>query len=252
MLETSQYEPGNLYGKRFVAVTEAATYAGNVETLKAATGGDYLRYELKHENGTRPFINQAGIMIAANKDIQYNDHTNGIQRRRITLRLNRPIEAENQIDLEPMFLANAAGVVNWMLAMPDDEMVAYLKTPAKMSEAIAEARLEQLQNTHPLAKWFFECCEYKPGVRSYIGTKPKFGPTREEILSLEFKKLYEKLYPNYRRWFDDYGGEKPIGLNNFSEMLETFLKEILRYPNIIRGRDDIGKFIEGIATRPIM
>jgi putative DNA primase/helicase len=48
-LEQSRFETANLRGKRLIAITDAEHYGGEVNVLKALTGGDELPFEEKYK-----------------------------------------------------------------------------------------------------------------------------------------------------------------------------------------------------------
>jgi len=245
-LEKSPFETANLHGKRLAAITDAETYSGDVTTLKAATGGDDLRYEVKNVQASKPFKFIGGLILAANQDVQSSDHSNGLQRRRITLRLNVVINPEDMKDLDPLFIENAAGIVNWMLDMEDEEMVKYLKTPEKMSAEIRKARKEQMLNTDSLYRWFNDNIELVPGHRSYIGNAIPFHMNLHPNICSD---VNEKLYPNYQSWAQGEAIKKTVSLQTFSKNLECLLVEKLTIPGIKKHHDSKGKYIEGIKIK---
>ncbi len=247
-LELNRFETANLYGKRLVAITDAESFIGDVTTLKAATGGDDLRYEVKNVQAAQPYTFTGGLILAGNKDIKSNDHSNGLQRRRITLRLNNVIAPEEMKDLDPIFHQCAAGLVNWMMDMSEEDMTAYLKTPGLLCGAIVEARHEQMLNTNQLYRWFDECVDLAPGFKTYIGKALK---GINVINAGTFREPREKLYPNYEEWVQSQGNERATSLQNFSNDLICLLVEQLRLPGIKKGKDAHGVFIEGIKIRII-
>jgi putative DNA primase/helicase len=91
-LETDKFESANILGKRLVYVADSERYTGKVSKLKAITGQDPIRYEKKYVQGGNCFCFDGMVLIVANETIQFNDHTGGIRRRRITVPFNHRVK----------------------------------------------------------------------------------------------------------------------------------------------------------------
>lgn len=235
-LQNNRFETSNLYGKLAVIISDAEQYSGDMSTFKAMTGGDNLRNEKKgiQQGESFPFLGLA--WVAANSATASKEYTSGLYRRRIPVPMTRSVKPEDQRDLKTEFKPHLASFLEWVLQMPDDEMMAYLNNTAKMVPSLSEFASENLVATNPFAAWFQECVIYSPEVVSYVGNK---NQSPEEY-----------LYPNYCCWAESQG-YKPVSLRKFSETVVDLVKNQLRLSDTIaKTKDRKGAYITELMLRP--
>jgi len=235
-LQNNRFETSNLYGKLAIIISDAEQYSGDMSTFKALTGGDNLRNEKKgiQQGESFPFLGLA--WVAANSAIASKEYTSGLYRRRIPIPMSRSVKPEDQRDLKTEFKPHLASLLEWVLQMPDDEMMAYLNNTAKMVPSLNEFAEENLVATNPFAAWFQECVIYSSTVVNYVGNK-NLSPD-------------EFLYPNYCLWAESQG-YKPVSLRKFSETVVDLVKNQLRLSNTItKTKDRKGAYITELMLRP--
>lgn len=218
-LEQNRFETARLYKKKLILITDSDKYSGDVSVLKAATGQDKLRYELKGKQGNDGFTFKGMFLIAANQDIKSSDYTSGLARRRITIRFDNFVKENEVRDLQTEFEPFLSGFMNWVLEMPDNEVAFYIQETNKAVPSLYDVTRETLINTNPLAAWIDDQVVYEKNARSRIGNK---GDNCNEF-----------FYPNYTKFCDETG-IKPMQLNNFSTNLIDLCKRQL-------GLIDVGK-----------
>lgn len=233
-LEGNRFETASLYGKRLVLITDSERYGGEVSTLKAITGEDQVRNERKGIQQTKGFTYNGMVLVAANETIQSNDYTSGLKRRRLTVPFLHQIPPHLRRDLETEFKPYLAGVLQWVLAMPDADMVRLVVDTEHCVSAIAAFSKEFLLDTNPLADWLDNCCIRDPKAKIYVGTRDKSAE--------------HYLYANYCRWMEGTGS-KSLSLRRFSECLVDLCKSQLGLKTIFKSRDNQGAYITGVDIR---
>ncbi|BBD63650.1 hypothetical protein NIES2109_65250 (plasmid) [Nostoc sp. HK-01] len=233
-LEANRFETASLYGKRLVLITDSERYGGDVSNLKAITGEDIIRNERKGIQQTKGFKFPGMVMIAANEAIQSNDYTSGLKRRRLTVPFLNQIPPHLRRNLESEFEPYLPGVLQWVLEMPDDEMVKLVVDTANSVSSLASFSGEFLLDTNPLADWLDNCAVYDPKAKTYVGTLDK--------------PAEHYLYASYCRWMSGTGS-KAVSLRRFSECLIDVCRNQLGLSDIAKGRDNQGAYITGIDLR---
>lgn len=240
-LENSRFECASIKDKRLVLITDSDRYGGQVSKLKALTGQDSLPYEVKFKQSTGGFMPQALVMVAANEPIQSADYTSGLTRRRITLPFNNKIPNYKQRNLITItdesisgeFADYIPGLLNWVLGMPDDEMISYLKDTDNQVPYLQENRLETLCDTNPLADWANLHLVLRKGNKAYVGIKSG--------------NAYAQLYASYC-FYAENSGTKAVALRRFSNLLHDLFNNQLNIP-LKKYRDTSGYHFLDIAVR---
>ncbi|MEC4813361.1 MAG: phage/plasmid primase, P4 family [Scytonema sp. PMC 1069.18] len=233
-LEANRFETAALFGKRLVLITDSERYGGEVQTLKNLTGEDDIRNERKCVQQTRGFQYTGMVMIAANEPVQSSDYTSGLKRRRLTVPFAHQVPPHLQRDLDSEFKPYLPGLLQWVLEMPDAEMVSLVVNTNNSVPSLAGFSAEFLLDTNPLADWMDSCLVLEPGAKTYVGTLSKSA------------ELY--LYPSYCRWMDETGC-RSVSLRRFSECLIDLCSNQLKLQGIKKGRDNQGAYITGLVIR---
>ncbi len=221
---SQRFETLNLRGKRLAVFSECQDYGGQLQTLKALTGGDPIAAEVK---GGRhlAFTFTGGVVLVGNGPIRASDPTGAVINRRRSLRVTKVVAASNERKLlepdgrggwEGALAPELPGLVNWALAMPEAEARQALARDVQ-SIARAEAELSTLLATDLLAAWADEHLVWAPGDRLRVGT------TESEADGF--------LFASYLRFMDQQGrNTKPLSGKVFKAKLIDLLRDTLGLP----------------------
>ena len=149
-LNNHQFQAGNIYGKRLVCINDADYYRGNIEILKNITGGDEINIEHKYE---MPFtaMYTGMVMITANHHV-FDTSDSGLDRRMIIFKFNRPIPKVNP-DFSASLSAQISGFTNYLLSIPEDDIIHTLIDKVDESGMMEENELEFLLQNNSVADW---------------------------------------------------------------------------------------------------
>lgn len=240
-LENSKFETASIKDKRLVMITDSDRYGGQVSTLKALTGQDTLHYEVKFQQSREGFISNALVLVAANETIQSSDYTSGLARRRISIPFTNQIPNHKQRNLISFSQDNLSGefaefipgLLNWVLALSDEDMQSYLKDTTRTVPALNDMRMETLLDTNPIADWANRYLVRSPYTKTYVGIKSG-NPDGQ-------------LYASYTTYASN-SGTKAVSLRRFLNLLNDLLNNQLGL-NIKKGRDRAGSHFCDIAVR---
>ncbi|MBD2255192.1 DUF3854 domain-containing protein [Nostoc parmelioides] len=233
-LERNRFETATFYGKKAVIITDSGRYAGDVDTLKALTGGDLLRYEKKGVQQTGGFKFPGIVWIACNESIQSTDYTSGLKRRRLSMSFDRVVPPHLRRDLETEFKPYLSGLLQWVLSMPDEEVIDFIRNTDKKVPSLASFSAEILLETNPIASWVDTCLVFDKEAKTYIGN---MGMNTEQF-----------LFANYCHWIET-AGYKAVSQTRFSRNLLDLLKSQLGIVDATKCRDSKGAYITGVAIR---
>lgn len=254
-LEQNRFETSNIYNKRLVVVTDAERYGGSVSTLKAIVGQDLLRFERKFENARNGFTSKAMLIVAANEVIQSNDYTSGLERRRLSVPFRNHIPTEERRVLIEFkddkvigeFANELAGLLNWVLSMPDDEVTKLIRDTDKHVPILADMKWQVLIETNPLAHWFDNCLAYDPTVKTKVGIAER---NKDPKQAGEFINYDKWLYPSYCHYVA-VTGTKQISLTRFSSLLEDLCKYQLKLNVEKLPREKTGIHFLGLKLKSV-
>lgn len=245
-LETNNFEAAALYGKRLVIISDSSRYGGEVSVLKALTGGDPVRLEKKNKQQTGSFVFNGVVVIASNEAIQTADYTSGLIRRRMPVNFNRKTTDEDKAKwanvggIEAAMHKELSGLLNWVLAMTDDEVKHVV---GGINGHMTQAQREHLSDTNKLAAWMDDNIILKADAVTYVGCSMKRKTDPDEIS----KARSEKLYPNYEQWCDE-GAVHPVALQRFTANILDVCHQLKLNVNA-KDRDKLGRSILGLAIR---
>ena len=240
-LETNRFETARIYNKRLCVITDAEKYSGDVSTLKAMTGGDSLRFEEKHKQKGESFRFRGMVIIAANQDIKTADTTSGLYRRRITVGFDNAIAPEKRRDLESEFEPYLPGVINWVLAMPEEEAKTYIVNTDRLVKTLNGRSKQMLINVNVLADFLHERTVYDMDTLE-VGIGVCRRDDSRKILDAE-----TLLYPAYCLFCEETN-RKPMTPPVFVTSLKDLLKNQLKLPIVHKSKRN-GKFFIGLGLR---
>ncbi|MDD5580874.1 MAG: phage/plasmid primase, P4 family [Methylobacter sp.] len=245
-LEQNRFEAALLYGKRLAVISDSSRYGGEVSVLKALTGGDPLRLERKNQQQTGSFVFDGVVMIASNEAIQSTDYSSGLARRRMPVIFNKKVTNCDKEKwrgvggIEKAMKDELPALLNWVLAMTDDELNAVI---GGIDGNLTQSQRKHLCETNKLVAWIDENLILKEYSKVYCGKSPAALTNDGEI---QFE-ADSKLYPNYHRWCKENGAQ-PIAVQRFSKNLEDMAGH-LKFPVKSLNRDSTGKAFQGFAIR---
>ncbi|WP_321206777.1 DUF5906 domain-containing protein [Tolypothrix tenuis] len=139
-----------MYGKRLVCINDADDYRGNIEILKNITGGDEINIEHKYE---MPFTaTYTGMLMITANHLVFNASDSGLDRRMIIFKFNRLVPKVDP-DFSASLSAQISGFTNYLLSIPEEEIIQTLIDKVDESGMIAENELEFLLQTNSVADW---------------------------------------------------------------------------------------------------
>ena len=257
-LEQSRFELSAIKGKRLTLINDSERYGGSAQTFKALTGGDALRYEEKLKSIGEPFVYTGMIIVVANEPIQTTDNTSGLSRRRLTIEFNRPLydkssEAKDMIKIDGgkitgLWRNYLPGLVNWVLAMSEQEMRQYLLDTHELVPGLRKVRNNILLNSNNIIEWLQSECVFDERHVSQVGKKIP-GPRGEPGVPTErYSQSKVHLYPSYCSYAEDTGS-KPVGQKRFINLLLDCCKNQLGLDGVSVFSKTGRSFVKGIAIR---
>jgi len=219
-----RFETLKLRGKRLAVFSECQDYSGQLQTLKALTGGDSIGAEVKGGRHV-DFTFDGGIVLVGNGPIRASDPTGAVINRRRSLHLNKVVSASDQRTLiEPdgingwrgELAGELPGLVNWALAMTASDARQALARSVN-SLARAEAELRTLLDSDLLAEWADGSLIWEQRTRLQVGNPDS--------------NAEEFLFPSYLRFVARQGpNSRPLSLRTFKAKLVDLLRDTLSLP----------------------
>ena len=218
---SQRFETVKLAGKRLVVCSECQDYSGQLQTLKALTGGDSIPAEIK---GGRcfDFVFSGGVVLVGNGPIRASDPSGAVINRRRSLIVPGVVASDSQRQLlesdrdggwRGELAAELPGLVNWALAMLPGDARAALAQDVR-SLARAEIKLETLLTTDGLADWADQHLIWDP-----------LGALRVGVTDGD-PDLF--MYPSYLRFMDQQSrNSKPLSGKVFKAKLVDLLRDTL-------------------------
>jgi putative DNA primase/helicase len=236
-LEENRFEVAAAAKAKLIIVTEAEKYGGEVNVLKAITGQDKNRIEVKgrQQKCGDGFTFNGFVFVSANEPCQNADYTSGLERRRLSVPFSVQTLPEFRRDLNDEFQPYLAGLLEWVLTMPEAEVRSLIVNTNKSVPTLAKVRNEALCDTNPLADWLDNCIVLAPASKTYIGLD---NADREETW----------LYANYTVFMRQTNG-RPIGQRRYTKLLEDLCCNQLKLEGVKRGRDRYGSYFTGLKIR---
>jgi phage/plasmid-associated DNA primase len=248
---TQRFETLKLRSKRLGIFSEAQDFAGQLQVLKALTGGDPIAAEVK---GGRhlDFTFTGGVVLVGNGPIRASDPTGAVINRRRSLLAEKVVAAaaerpmldpDGQGGWRGELAAELPGLVNWCLAMPAADARAALARDVR-SLVRAETELDVLLSTDLLAEWADDHLVWDPACNpARVG---RAGDSSEVF-----------LFPSYLGFVEQQGRHcKPLSVKTFKKKLVDLLRDTLALPlpagsitsGVYRGRE-LGSVIPNLRWR---
>ena len=236
IIETNKFETYNLIGKRLLLLTDESNYNKRMDVLKKLTSAsDTLRAERKYGKEIISFKPECLVCIASNEHISSNDSSSGLERRRLTIVMDKVVPPSERRELlsvyddrlEGDFVPEMSGIVSWALSLSYDKMRDILANPVKHVPSIAKTNIEALMFNNQFVSWLGECCLYSPNSATVIGRGASKPSTDEAERGLYVKDSYSELYASYVN-FCKACGYKAAAKPRFVERTREALVNILK------------------------
>ena len=196
-LNTNSFQTGNIYDKRLVCVNDADRYHGNLGVFKNITGGDEINVEWKHEKAFNS-VYKGLVMVSANNPV-FTANDSGIDRRIILFKLDRKVP-KIDTELGQRLSAEMSAFTNYLLSIPEAEIVETLLYKVDDSGVRTQNELEHLLQTNTVAGWLNDRYAYDPDSQVQIGND---------------KTRVEQLYGDYCD-YTSKSGSSPMSSKAFS------------------------------------
>ncbi|MFM7674966.1 MAG: DUF5906 domain-containing protein [Synechococcus sp.] len=221
--ESSRFESRKLAGKRLALFNESHRYHGSLETLKALTGGDRIRAEIKGSNADCDFVFRGVAVLIGNGMVQPSDTYSAVLNRRRAVFADRVVRPADQ---RPMLergevgwvgelVPHLAGLLVWALTM---EAAAAREVLARNHRSLdrIEANYRALLETDPLAHWADEFLVWDPTATGQRAAR--VGGANNDANDF--------LFPSYRKVLADQD-LRPLGSKSFKTKLVSLLRDAL-------------------------
>ena len=211
-IENNRFEMAKHYGKRLCLINEAGKFGGQLNMLKAMTGGDHLPLERKHQQQSGTFVYKGLVLMATNEDLSNSD--SGTARRRSTIRFDKvasEVQKKDWIDRggEPEVLhKEIPGLIRHLIELSEAEIYRRINNPPARVKA---ENILGMRAGSSVADWLLEECEFDLTAKTQIGQYKPDDPLAGN-----------KLFPAYRIWCDATGRTHPLAQNKFkASLIET-------------------------------
>jgi putative DNA primase/helicase len=238
VIETNKFESYNLIGKRLLLLTDESNYNKRMDVLKKLTSAsDTLRAERKYGKEIISFKPECLVCIASNEHITSNDSSSGLERRRLTIVMDKVVDPSKRTELisvfedriEGSFVPEMSGIVSWALSMDYAIMKDILANPTKHVPSLNKTNIEALLFNNQFIAWLNDCCLYAPNTITPVGAGARKPNTDEGEKGMYVSNAYGALYPSYAN-FCKSCGYKPAAKHRFVERTKEALTNILKLP----------------------
>ena len=257
-IETNRFECHSLIGKRLLLLTDEASFSKRMDTLKKLTSSsDTLRAERKYGKEVINFKPELLVSIASNEHISSSDISSGLERRRLTVVMDRVIDPSLRRNLisvfpdriEGEFVPELPGFAAWLLKMPFHEMRDVLANPVKHVPSLNESNLDALVFNNPICAFLADCCLYAPNSQAALGGGA-FRPSIDESeRGLYVKNAYSEVYAAYVNYCKS-NGYKHSAKPRFVDRLKETVHNVVKIPGINVKYYNGRPVVTGIRLKP--
>jgi phage/plasmid-associated DNA primase len=226
-LEKERFGLLPVVGKNLVLLQDIGKYGGEVNRLKALTGGDRLSAEVKHQKDQISFVFKGLILIAGEHTLKTSDYQSGMDRRRVQIHFSNRVEGPTRDLIEVFdgqvtgeFAPELPGLVNLVLGMSEQECIDLLTDRESLKDEDPEFHREQLADQNPIAGFAMEFYEPDPESEMQMGNNDSL----------------KGIYSDYKAYCQQQAIE-PVKLTRFGRDFRDTVEVILGWK--------LGKFKNG-------
>ena len=216
---TNRFETYKLRGKRLLVCSESQGYSGQMEMLKAITGGDLITAERKNSVAPVDFYFLGGVLLMGNSPVRPSDRSSAVVNRRRSIQVTKVVNATDERQLlerdgaggfQGELVPELGAFIKWVLEMDPTEARKAISRDIT-SFARANTEKEILLETDHLARWANERLIFDERASSSVGTSAG-------------------LLNDFTDWYQVNVGGKTYGQHNFKDKLVTLLRDVLCAP----------------------
>jgi putative DNA primase/helicase len=215
-----------------------------------------LRAERKYGKEIISFKPECLVCIASNEHITSNDSSSGLERRRLTIVMDKVVDPSLRKELisvfddriEGAFVPEMSGIVTWALSLPYATMKDVLANPTKHVPSLNRTNIEALLFNNQFVAWLHDCCLYAPNTISPVGQGARKPNTDEAEKVCTSPNAYGALYPSYAN-FCKSCGYKPAAKHRFVERTKEAMVNILKLQNVKIVLNDGVASIKGLRIK---
>lgn len=257
-IENNKFETFNLIGKRLVLLADESNYNKRMDTLKKLTSSsDTIRAEKKYGKDSIQFKPECLVCIASNEHISSGDSTSGLERRRLTIVMDKvvdPGKVRNLLSVHTDFIdgefyEEMSGIVTWCLSMDDKLMRSVFASPVTHAPSLAQTDLEALIVNNTFVSWLDECCLYAPNSATFIGGGAGRPSIDEQEKGLYVRNSFSELYASYANYCKACGF-KAAAKPRFVERTVENMKNVLKLRDCEVVRKNGKPSIQGLRLKP--
>lgn len=219
----NRFEPANAYLKRLLTFPDEDKYGGGLGMFKKATGGDWLRREVKSKQATQ-FRFDGMAIVASNFPIFSGDNSSGLSRRLRQIPLSHAVPKLLRRDLEKEFDSELDAFTNYVLSIPDETVTATLLQTDIESTSMLKAAWQYRMESDVITDWLNANIIHDPNAAAQVGND----------LSDEYS-LFGNCYQYAQR-----NGRKPISSTAFSRRLLDLCRNQLGWMDVECDRRRLG------------
>ncbi len=258
VIETNKFETYNLIGKKLLLLTDESNYNKRMDVLKKLTSAsDTLRAERKYGKEIISFKPECLVCIASNEHITSNDSSSGLERRRLTIVMDKVVDPSSRKELisvyddriEGAFVNEMSGIVSWALTMDYATMKDVLANPTKHVPSLNKNNIEALLFNNQFVAWLNDCCLYAPNTITAVGAGARKPNADEGEKGMYVANAYGALYPSYAN-FCKSCGYKPAAKHRFVERTKEACVNILKLNSVKIVLNDGIPSIKGLRLKP--
>ena len=219
-----RFETIGFKGKLLAVFSECQDFSGQLQTLKAITGGDPIAAEIKHGPQLH-FVFTGGVVLTGNGPIRASDPTGAVINRRRSVHVTKVVAASDERQLlDPDgkggwrgdLVKELPGFLKWCLDMAPEDAAKALARDVR-SIARAEAELQTMLDSDNLIDWADQTLVFAPEGFLRVGREGDDSQTY--------------LFANYRRFIDGQGPNgRPLSQKTFKAKLVDLLRDTLGLP----------------------
>lgn len=246
-LNTDKFEGSNLIGKRLIVINDTEGFKGDLQILKAVTGGDSIQGRTKFEGGSFEVRTKGTVVISGNQPLFTKDSSGALGRRLRMITMNnipgekKPLLYKENRTWKGPLAEEASGIINWSRMSKDEAF--NLLSNINLTPGLVISHNQAVELMNPLINWIQE--ELTPSEGAYVGFTTKTTP---EALLHSVRQL-RTLYPCYLLYCKR-SGSKPLGLKTFTPELITTCNTLNL--KVKKVRKALGFYIEGLSIKPVI
>ncbi len=223
-IETDKFELAKLRDVRAAFLPDASWYQKSVNKFKAITGHDHLPIQIKHKQQDGPGV-QFDVVIWAimNEAMVTTEKTASIERRKVPIYTEKLWTGPDHLKLEDEIVEEELPqIFNCIMEMGDAEMerlisLPVVSCPMKLRNFIETNQVAEYLDGHVMPVKGSRIAVGRSGDK-HRGWKDVFDAALNIMVTVTQAEW--RMYPDYVRWCEDEGIEKPVASRNFSKYVD--------------------------------